>query len=165
MEKTKSEPASAALAAELAKLPSLGEDELFRIWRARVGRKVPKHLPRYLFIRLLAYQLQAQAFGDLDRNARGLLDLLVSRGQSVRGSKAQVSSGIGVRPKTGSVLVREHQGELHRVMVLDRGYAWSGQTYTSLSKVAFAITGTKWNGRRFFGLDKNMLDRAKAAGE
>jgi Protein of unknown function (DUF2924) len=96
---------------------------------------------------------------------RGLLDLLVSRGQAVRDGKGQVSSRFEVRPKTGSVLVREHQGELHRVMVLDRGYAWSGQTYTNLSKVAFAITGTKWNGPRFFGLDKNMPNRAKAGGE
>jgi len=40
----------------------------------------------------------------------------------------------------------------HRVMVVDRGFAWSGKTYDSLTKVAFAITGTKWSGPRFFGL-------------
>src|SRR6266508_1482872 len=143
------EPVSAALAAELANLPSLGEDELFRIWRAQIGRRVPKHLPRYLLIRLLAYRMQAQAFGDLDRNARSRLEQLARKKQP--GSTESASSGIRARPKTGSVLVREHQGELHRVMVLNSGYAWSGQTYSSLSQVAFAITGTKWNGPRFFG--------------
>jgi hypothetical protein len=39
-----------------------------------------------------------------------------------------------------------------RVMVMADGFDWNGQTYDSLSKVAFAITGTKWNGPRFFGL-------------
>jgi hypothetical protein len=38
------------------------------------------------------------------------------------------------------------------VMVMEDGFAWNGQTYDSLSKVAFAITGTRWNGPRFFGL-------------
>jgi hypothetical protein len=48
--------------------------------------------------------------------------------------------------------MREWNGHAHRVMVVDQGFAWSGKTYDSLSKVAFAITGTKWNGPRFFGL-------------
>jgi hypothetical protein len=52
----------------------------------------------------------------------------------------------------GTVLVREWDRQSQRVMVLADGFAWKGQTYDSLSKVAFAITGTKWNGPRFFGL-------------
>jgi len=54
--------------------------------------------------------------------------------------------------KSGTLLVREWEGVLHRVMVLEQGFAWNGQTYDSLSKVARAITGTNWNGPRFFGL-------------
>ncbi len=54
--------------------------------------------------------------------------------------------------KPGTILAREHNGELHRVMVLDDGFAWNGATYRSLSEVARAITGTNWNGPRFFGL-------------
>jgi hypothetical protein len=50
------------------------------------------------------------------------------------------------------MLVREWDRQPQRVMVMADGYAWNGQTYDSLSKVAFAITGTKWNGPRFFGL-------------
>lgn len=57
--------------------------------------------------------------------------------------------------KPGTLLVREWNGELQRVMVLQEGFAWNGQTFDSLSKVAFAITGTKWNGPRFFGLREN----------
>ena len=52
----------------------------------------------------------------------------------------------------GTVLVREWDRRSQRVMVMADGFAWNGQTYDSLSKVAFAITGTKWNGPRFFGL-------------
>ncbi len=57
-----------------------------------------------------------------------------------------------VELKAGTILTREWNGHPHRVMVVDSGFAWMGKTYDSLSKVAFAITGTKWNGPRFFGL-------------
>ncbi len=52
----------------------------------------------------------------------------------------------------GTVLVREWDRRSQRVRVMADGFAWNGQTYDSLSKVAFAITGTRWNGPRFFGL-------------
>jgi hypothetical protein len=55
-------------------------------------------------------------------------------------------------PVPGTVLVREWDRQSHRVMVLTKGFAWNGQTYDSLTRVAFAITGTRWNGPRFFGL-------------
>jgi hypothetical protein len=58
----------------------------------------------------------------------------------------------------GTVLVREWDRRSQRVTVMADGFAWNGQTYDSLSKVAFAITGTKWNGPRFFGL-RNKEDR------
>ena len=54
--------------------------------------------------------------------------------------------------KTGTILMREWNGRPHRVTVMDEGFAWNGRTYDSLSKIALAITGTKWNGPRFFGL-------------
>src|SRR5712672_1121339 len=59
----------------------------------------------------------------------------------------------------GTVLVREWDRQSQRVMVMADGFAWNGQTYDSLSKVAFAITGTKWNGPRFFGL-RDKEDRS-----
>ena len=62
----------------------------------------------------------------------------------------QVAEAPTIRP--GTVLGREWNGEMHRVAVLAEGFAWNGNTYPSLSKIAFAITGTRWNGPRFFGL-------------
>jgi hypothetical protein len=58
------------------------------------------------------------------------------------------------------LLIREWQGRLERVTVVDDGFAWNGATYASLSAVAFAITGTKWNGHRFFGVRRRDGVRA-----
>ena len=55
-------------------------------------------------------------------------------------------------PPPGTVLVREWDRKSHRVMVMPDGFAWNGETFDSLSEIAFTITGTKWNGPRFFGL-------------
>ena len=63
--------------------------------------------------------------------------------------------------KPGTVLMREWNAQAYRVMVVDKGFAWNGKTYDSLSKVAFAITGTNWNGPRFFGLRDKIAVEAK----
>jgi Protein of unknown function (DUF2924) len=54
--------------------------------------------------------------------------------------------------KVGTVMVREHQGATHEVMVVPGGFSWKEKTYPSLSAIAKGITGTSWNGPRFFGL-------------
>ena len=145
MQDTVEKDERALRAADLDQLTSLEETELHRLWRVRFGRNVPSHLPRYLFQRLLHYRMQAHGQGDLHRSLSAALDRTLAGDMSPR----NVS---GLLP--GSVLIREHGGELHRVMVLENGFAWSGKTYSSLSETAFAITGTKWNGRRFFNLSR-----------
>src|SRR5271169_2242999 len=62
----------------------------------------------------------------------------------------QTREGLGL--KAGALLVREWNGRLERVMILEEGFAWNGQTFGSLSQIAKAMTGTNWNGHRFFGL-------------
>ena len=62
-----------------------------------------------------------------------------------------------IRP--GTILVREHQNLLHRVIALETGFSWNGRTFASLSAAARAITGVRWNGRRFFGLQEKRLAR------
>ena len=130
-------------------MSSLDEAKLHRLWRVRIGRVVPAHLPRGLFIRLLLYKLQEQVLGGLDRSVRTQL----KNAFPGDGKRSRAGDPL-VRLKPGTVLVREHDGKLHRVLVLEEGFAWSGKTYRSLSETAFAITGTRWNGRRFFGLDR-----------
>src|SRR5690242_10810673 len=134
--------------AEIARLRSLDPDGLRQGWRAVFGRSAVAHLPKHILLRILAYRLQAEAFGDLSRTTVQLLDG-IARGSDDEAVVPAISAG-GLR--SGTVLLREHEGEHHHVMVVPDGFAWNGKTYPSLSKVAFAITGTKWNGPRFFGL-------------
>jgi len=137
-----------ALSAELAALEKLPLDELRIQWRNHFGRAATR-LPRGLLLRLLAYRIQAEAFGDLDPATVRLLDRLAR--DRTDGSEGR--PGIR-RPvlKPGTQLAREWQGRLERVTVREEGFAWNATTFSSLSAVAFAITGTKWNGYRFFGL-------------
>ena len=95
---------------------------------------------------------QIARVGDLDTHTLAALSAFAEN----KGDAASPASTprAGQHPRPGAVLVREHGGVLHRVMVLQQGFAWNGKTFSSLSAVARAITGTNWNGRRFFGLDK-----------
>jgi hypothetical protein len=69
-----------------------------------------------------------------------------------QGRNVSIAPVLDQRIKPGTMLVREHGGVMHRVTVLAAGYAWNGETYPSLSRVAKAITGTSWSGYAFFGL-------------
>jgi hypothetical protein len=147
-------PDREALDNEIARLRGLDVGELRARWHTVFRRRAPRHLPRHLLFRILAYRLQADWLGDLDADIRRLLDCLGS------GSPDEVSRLTADlnRPRTelrpGTLLTREWDGHLQRVMVLADGFSWNGKTYRSLSKVAFAMTGTRWSGPRFFGLDK-----------
>jgi Protein of unknown function (DUF2924) len=147
--------ADASLAAVLAGLEGLEIEGLRRQWRNHLGGEVPAHLPRWLLVRVLGYRLQVAAFGDLDKSVRRLLrdEADGEGGQNTAPfdrRDAQTRDGIALRP--GALLVREWQGKLERVMVLEEGFAWNGKNFTSLSQIAKAMTGTNWNGHRFFGL-------------
>jgi hypothetical protein len=109
-------------------------------------RRAPPHLPRHLLFRILAYRLQADHLGDLDPESQRLLD------RSESPEKAGQRAANQTRPPVGTVLTREWNGQMQRVTVIENGFAWRGKTYPSLSKVALAITGTRWNGPQFFGL-------------
>jgi hypothetical protein len=102
---------------------------------------------------VIAYRLQVDRFGDLDHPTKQVLDRAVAR-EAGPVMSARLASFDQKRTELtpGTVLVREWDRQSQRVMVMTDGFAWNGQTYDSLSKVAFAITGTRWNGPRFFGL-------------
>ena len=115
-------------------------------------RRAPPHLPRHLLFRILAYRLQADRLGELDADSRRLLDRIGA--EPLDGIDRLVADLNRSRTelRAGTLLTREWDGRLQRVMVLADGFSWNGKTYRSLSKVAFAITGARWNGPRFFGL-------------
>jgi hypothetical protein len=135
---------------EIARLRGLDVEELRARWHTVFRRRAPPHLPRHLLFRILAYRLQADDMGDLEPDAVRLLDRSGSPADVGKLAAEFNQRKADLRP--GTILVREWDGQLHRVMVLADGFAWKDTIYPSLTKVAFAMTGTRWNGPRFFGL-------------
>ena len=131
-------------------LTNLPAAELERLWRQHLREKVPDHLPKSLLARLLAYRLQVQQQGGLSKT--GMAYLKVIEIDLRNGKVPKTPYPEEQRLKPGCQLLREHDGIEHRVTVLEGGYQWNGKTFASLSSVAKAITGTNWNGHRFFGL-------------
>ena len=138
---------------EIARLRDLDIKALRARWRTVFGGNAPPHLPRHLLFAIIAYRLQAEVFGDLDAETLKLfkkIDLAPSRTEAVPLTEALEQRRRVLSP--GTILMRDWNGQTHRVMVVGQGFAWEGTTYDSLSKIAQAITGSKWNGPRFFGL-------------
>src|SRR6476660_2950546 len=145
---------------EIAHLRGLDLGGLRARWQSAFQRSAPAHLTRHLLFAVIAYRLQADRFGDLDHATRQVLDRTVTK-EAGPAMSAQLASFDQKRTELtpGTVLVREWDRRSQRVTVMADGFAWNGQTYDSLSKLAFAITGTKWNGPRFFGL-RDKEDRS-----
>src|SRR5258707_3583140 len=138
---------------EIAHLRGVDLKGLRARWQSVLQRPAPDHLPRHLLLQIIACRIQADRFRDLDHETRQLLDRTGAKETGTTMSARLVSFDQKRTELTpGTVLVREWDRQSQRVIVMSDGFAWNGQTYDSLSKVAFAITGTKWNGPRFFGL-------------
>ena len=116
-------------------------------------RSALAHLPKHLQTAIVSYRRQVDQFGQLDPAIRQFLDRIVEKEtRSSVMAKLITFDRSQTELKAGTILSREWNGATHRVVVADGGFLWDGITYDSLSKVAFAITGTRWNGPRFFGL-------------
>jgi DUF2924 family protein len=144
---------------EVARLRDLDLEELRARWHTAFGRRPPSHLSRHLLFRVLAYRIQASALGDLERDCQRLLDRAAL-------SDANRKHGLELKRvratlRQGTILSREWNRRVERVAVSAEGFVWNGNTYQSLSKVASAITGTRWNGPRFFGLRDRSTRRSE----
>jgi hypothetical protein len=156
-------PLDASVLSIVAGLEGHDLNGLRRQWRAHLGGEPPLHLPRWLLMRVLAYRLQVDAFRDLDRSIRRMLRSNKDGDAAPPFDRRAPQTRDGVGLKAGALLVREWNGKLERVMVLDEGFAWNGQTFGSLSQIAKAMTGTNWNGHRFFGLRQGRTGAADEA--
>jgi hypothetical protein len=160
--------AIASLDAAIAGFADLDTKRLCLQWRNHFGGVPPAHLPRWLLLRILAYRLQAATLGGLDKET--LRILRQPKGEtpnSPDGRPFEIripTTREGANLAAGALLTREWNGRLERVMVLEHGFAWNGETYGSLSQVARAMTGTNWNGHRFFGLRTAKSDRSARTG-
>src|SRR5215831_17363795 len=146
-------PKTSSVEAEIARLRGLETNALRARWRTVFGHDAPIHLARHLLFAMLAYRLQAEAMGDLDaETVRFLKQVDVAPSKQAAAPLMQAFEQRTRDLSPGTLLTREWSGQRHRVMVLDAGFVWEGRTYRSLSEIAKVITGTKWNGPRFFGL-------------
>jgi hypothetical protein len=141
-------PADPAVEAELDHLAVMPIVELRLTWAKLFRKDPPKSFGPDLLRRSIAHRIQEKAYGGLSRAAQRLLD------QAMKSFAAKPNGKIVLarRIKPGSVLVREWKGKSHRVTVLADGFLYDGHTYSNLSEIAVLITGTRWNGPRFFGL-------------
>ncbi|MDT3683734.1 MAG: DUF2924 domain-containing protein [Pseudorhodoplanes sp.] len=140
--------------AEVNRLRSMPKAELRVRYRTLFKAEPPKAFGPDLLRRSIAYKIQEQAYGGLDADTRRLLNNLMA--QQARSKDGRIV--IPRRIKPGAVLVRDWKGKSHRVMVLEDGFAYEGKPYASLSEIARAITGARWNGPRFFGLRANSRE-------
>jgi DUF2924 family protein len=158
-------PLDASVLSIVANLEGLDLNGLRRQWRTHLGGEAPAHLPRWLLMRVLAYRLQSDAFGDLDKSSRRILRSGKEDGVGAPFDRRAPQTREGLGLKAGALLVREWNGRLERVMILEEGFAWNGQTFGSLSQIAKAMTGTNWNGHRFFGLRQGKTPVADAGSD
>ncbi len=128
---------------EIAVLDGLDRAALLVRWRSVFRREAPPRLSRQLAVKAIAYDIQFKAFGGVSARTIRALKAAAKPGSAPAASRP---------PARGTRLVREWNGALHEVEVLDDGYLWRGQRQRSLSAIALAITGTKWSGPRFFGI-------------
>jgi hypothetical protein len=146
----------ADLGQRLDELPQLDRTALRELWREVFGNIPHPGLRREILIPILAYRLQERAHGGLKPSAQKRLKALAE--DFINGKKP--GNGATVQPRAGTRVVREWQGKLHEVAVLENGFEYNGRTYRSLSKIAREITGTRWSGPAFFGMRKRESRRA-----
>jgi hypothetical protein len=142
------QPTDPAVEDELDRLATMPIAQLRARYREVFRSDPPKAFGPDLLRRSIAYRIQEKAFGGLPASTRRLLDQLIKAALAKPNGRLDLPRRI----KPGSELVRMWKGKSYRVMVMADGFAYDGQTFPSLSEIASAITGTNWNGPRFFGL-------------
>lgn len=141
----------------LAALKAMSVNELKAEWQAMFDAPAPNNSRAFLEFRI-AYRIQELAYGGPDRETRRMLDLLADEVEGHARRKHQIADPRN--PVIGTRLIREWDGVEHTITVLKDGFDWQGRKFKSLSAVAREITGTRWNGYRFFGLRERKREEA-----
>jgi len=138
------------LSAQIEALPTLNKAHLLAIWAENFSKDPPPHLRKELMVPVLAYRMQEREFGGLSHAARRRLQEVAASLRTDKPSQERPDSA----PQAGTRLLRVWRSETHEVIATGSGYEYRGQTYSSLSKIALEITGTRWSGPLFFGVRK-----------
>lgn len=138
---------------ELAALDIMDSRALRQRWRDVYGTEPPPKIQSGLLRLAVAYCIQEKAFGGLKPSTKRKLEsyAALAADRRARGFKAKEHNSPTL--SIGTQLLREWSGTTHLVDVVDDGFLWKGRTFRTLSAVAGAITGSKWSGPRFFGLN------------
>jgi len=136
------------LGAEVAQLEALGLNELRARWRQLYETAPPPRFSRDLLRRAIAYRMQELVLGGLKPATRRLLQRVADEARARKPIKLAPMRKL----EPGAILVREWNGNKHRVVILESGVRLRDQRYRSLSEVARVITGNRWSGPLFFGL-------------
>jgi len=133
---------------QLKQLTTADKSDLRSLWQELFGQPPQEALRRELMLPILAYRIQEKTHGCLQARSRNELRRMSEELRTNPKTKALPRPQI----KSGTSLIREWQGQTHRVRVTDQGYEYSGKAFSSLSQIARQITGTRWSGPLFFGL-------------
>ena len=142
----------------IEELQSLSREELIKKWKKLFKTNSPQHARKDLLIKHIAWELQAREQGGYSPQTQKKLDRLsetMAKGKASNDDNTKIlkeSSTLEI--KAGTKLIREYKGEKHEVIALDKGFKYKDKIYKSLSAIANEVTGTRWNGKVFFGLKK-----------
>jgi Protein of unknown function (DUF2924) len=150
---------SRAIEGEIDRIRSLGLEDLRREWR-RLYHAEPPRISRDLLVLALGYRLQEIAHGGLGKATRRKLQTMA---KALR-TPGRVGPAPSLSLKPGARLVREWGGRTHTVTVMEDGFKYAGENYSSLTKIAKKITGAHWSGPRFFGLLAARAERPSNGG-
>jgi hypothetical protein len=139
---------SADVAQQLKHLPGMSAPELRALWRETFGRPHPGYVHKDFLVRALGYHIQERAYGGLSPATRRRLLKLARDIES--GARTALFDAPKIKP--GTRLVRGWRGDTHVVTVLEEGFEYRDKRYGSLSEIARLVTGTRWSGPAFFGL-------------
>ncbi len=140
-----------SVVAQVSELNRMPFEELRKKWEAICDGPLPSRSNRKQVVARLAYRIQELAFGGLSREARDKLDQIAEMDYALSANGKTNSRNSGL-PVPGTKFIREWQGRRVEVTALEKGFEYGGKRYRSLTAIATELTGTKWNGRHFFGL-------------
>ena len=134
------------------KLKELSKEELLIKWFDIFQMPAPEHVSKPYLIKNIAWQLES---GGLPANVQRQIDNLVEKYAKTKSvSTNDIKKLQKFEVTAGTRFIREFKGKKHEVTALEKGFSYNGKTYKSLSSIANEITGTRWNGKKFFGVAK-----------
>ena len=140
----------------LEELDQLNREELLEKWKELFNTDPPLKVRREFLVKHIVWELQAKKYGGLSFQSKKKLEKLknelAKENQISQNSIETLKNKTTLDIKAGTKLIREYQGKKHEVIALEKGFEYKNKFYKSLSAIANEITGSRWNGKVFFGL-------------